>query len=995
MLRYSIRLGANNVVASKPIQFGERYLDPSLSYFSGVTSPLYHVSSDNIAKVKTPYDSSTSNFKSESYIVTRQGYVLVKGKKYPLRAYHDTRYGESKTVTEYKYIEANGRFFSTSSSSLVLDKWLVPSGNTAVESSVTVNNITSSTTEISVDTLYWIEDSKVTIDGNTYVFDKNEETSNGKYGALKNYEEGDTIPPTEICKCTSMEFNVFDLKDFDTVEKFVVYNNNDSDALIDKVTYGKRFRYIAFKGISCAVERVSTDGGYKFIWRVPKSLLSENGEVSEYEDMPLYVSTQYDNSSSGLTDIELTSDNYSQHGIKYENDLDVPNIFGKIDDERLFMQSEIINANDGVNLLLYLTSRPFGFVEGDVIYVKDTSSNEFNLRVENMKNYGGEDKEFVFFKGRKYFVSNNTYDVVIVDGKECKVTYPSGIVNGVDAFVEIENELIPMRLTVSSSANTLTRYGKILSSDGSGNLVDATYNIISNNGVEIDGTVYKAYLDNEGASKLVTMNMSPTYALRIVEIKGSSLLYCEPYIESGEVTEDYKNTVMTEICQNIMSNPLSIATTLPSLAFGNKTLTPIYKSDFLDFVEVLVDSASLRINIPMSSDIATNAFQEEIVTRDFFEVEKAKAINPIVDMEKDVYVPKYLADTTYNGSESTFVPLRKINFNLHFRTRNQTSWKVNELYNLSDVSGKDNWFITDYEPYKTMLSTSTSCNDKLMEMSDLVGFLYFNNDDVFYQKSNLANSFLRLSFYDSVDSSSQSLLAMSTIFYDEHIAYKKFLDNSRKNINKYLVYDEDSETCMELNKINVSAEMVRGKNNTKYNYCNYNGTNIVTDDDNRISSRFTVTNKYETDTSSEGFYLYMFKEYSENLHPKPIYMKVEFNHAGIGKTIPFLIPMKWAKDSKTSIYNPTERYKLTENGLKEGYSLDYVYAQSYIPLYAVYDFKNKEYAYCFDSRYISIDKTNNVASLNLFELKIKDDSESGSTTERPTLIINRDTKFKE
>ena len=90
-----------------------------------------------------------------------------------------------------------------------------------------------------------------------------------------------------------------------------------------------------------------------------------------------------------------------------------------------------------------------------------------------------------------------------------------------------------------------------------------------------------------------------------------------------------------------------------------------------------------------------------------------------------------------------------------------------------------------------------------------------------------------------------------------------------------------------------------------------------------------------------------------------------------------------------------ELYKLTEEELKDGYSLDFVYAQSYIPLYAVYDFKNKEYAYCFDSRYVSIDKGTNTASLNLFELKIRDDSESGSTSERPTIIINRDTKFKE
>ena len=283
MLKYSIRLDSSNVVESKPIDFRERFLDPSLSYFSGVTSPLHAVASDNIVKVKTPYNSSTSNFKASSTIVTRQGYVLVKGKKYDLETYHETTYGGQQTTIEYKYINADGRYFSTNTSSLVLDKWLVPSGGTAAEGSVTVNEITTSSTEIAVDTIYWIEDSTVTIDGNTYVFDKNEETSKEKYGALKYYEEGDTLSPKDICDCSSMEYHIFDVKDYETVEKFVVYNNEDTDAQIDKITYGTRFRYVVFKGVSCAVERISTDDGYKFTWRVPKSLLSEDGEAWEYE----------------------------------------------------------------------------------------------------------------------------------------------------------------------------------------------------------------------------------------------------------------------------------------------------------------------------------------------------------------------------------------------------------------------------------------------------------------------------------------------------------------------------------------------------------------------------------------------------------------------------------------------------------------------------------------------------------------------------------------
>ena len=118
-----------------------------------------------------------------------------------------------------------------------------------------------------------------------------------------------------------------------------------------------------------------------------------------------------------------------------------------------------------------------------------------------------------------------------------------------------------------------------------------------------------------------------------------------------------------------------------------------------------------------------------------------------------------------------------------------------------------------------------------------------------------------------------------------------------------------------------------------------------------------VSNKYETENSSEGFYIYMFKEYGEKLHPKPIYMKVEFNHAGIGRTIPFIVPMKWSEaidGNKTPISALTLSNSNDLTLLKEGVKLSDVYAQSYIPLYAVYDFKNKEYAYVFDDRYVTL-----------------------------------------
>jgi hypothetical protein len=60
-----------------------------------------------------------------------------------------------------------------------------------------------------------------------------------------------------------------------------------------------------------------------------------------------------------------------------------------------------------------------------------------------------------------------------------------------------------------------------------------------------------------------------------------------------------------------------------------------------------------------------------------------------------------------------------------------------------------------------------------------------------------------------------------------------------------------------------------------------------------------------------------------------------------------------------------------------------------VPLYAVYDFKNKEYAYVFDNRYVSMD--NGIVNLNLFEMKIMEETGSGTTS---TSIIDINEQFR-
>ena len=109
-------------------------------------------------------------------------------------------------------------------------------------------------------------------------------------------------------------------------------------------------------------------------------------------------------------------------------------------------------------------------------------------------------------------------------------------------------------------------------------------------------------------------------------------------------------------------------------------------------------------------------------------------------MEKDIYYPKYINSDNgvYNGSYTDFNPISEIRVNLHFRTRNLDTWKIDE---------SSNWFITDYYPYKDIILNQDKKELKtLMEASDLVGLLGFTNNDVYYQKSKIGKSFLRFSY---------------------------------------------------------------------------------------------------------------------------------------------------------------------------------------------------------------------------------------------------------
>jgi uncharacterized protein (UPF0248 family) len=1018
MLNYSIKLGDKYLKKDKVV-WGEKYLSPDLSFVTGVTSQDYHL--DKLTQIEASINGKADLLNIECENVTREGYIVVRGKKYH---------------KDGSIVYINGKYYDTTSGSDVkIDNWLTPSY--AIRKDYDGDYFVPSTKEKSVnpgesvDTIYWIENGKVTIDGNEYFFDKDEMTENGT-GALKYFEDGVSLSPKEVTDCNSIEFYPFEKsKDFINVTKFRLEKSEDREFEVENVTFINHFFYAFYDEKYCPIE-INSSG--KYVCKIDGTY---HNVVQLGED-------------GAIVDTEVTTSDV----LNYEDLINDSYAVSLSDECNIMVQSTVQNSNSGKKIGVYLKESYDMVSVGESITARRNNFGEGQDIVVDSITEGN--KLFVVYDGTRYDVVNALIQTVTINGVEYEIRSKRND----DWFVYIDGELVPMKY----ENNKLKRYGLILT-NGSETPTEATYNINSYSGITIGGKEYRVSETNVGSNKIYSISFESdiVYKLTVKEIIGSSLLVCEPLLNEEEYwnnTEfvDYK---IKSISEDLVQNFTDFTFFRKNPLFGDREVLPnmpvgsTYYQDVLNNLILYANIGYITIPLKLEAEIALNHMIDDTRDVDFVKEETQKAINPIVDMERDVYAPKYIENSdesideyikyispnvdddendkeiyeelrhSYIGSFTDFKPVTEIQINPHFRTRNMENWKINDGYNDVSTSGKtDSWFITDYEPYKSIIKEGKR-TEGLINVPDLLGLLYFTNIDVFYQKSSVAKSFMRLSYYDSTNPQIQSLLHTSTVFMDEHRIFKKYVDNSKKNIYDYILaeeprLEEHTENTDEfeihpsiLNKVSVMSEFIgiHDKNKarrTSQGQCGdgndcYKYTDAKPEEENnRISSRFTIKNKYETDTSSEGFYLYIFKQYAENLHPKPIYMKVDFNHAKIGKTIPFNIPMKWDNDASDSPYvYPTERITISDEKdtsdtgatsdldlLKEGIPLSYVYGQSYIPLYAMYDFKNKEYSYVFDDRYADVDFENGKVRLNLFELKIKNNEDADNIEKTAAININ-------
>lgn len=172
----------------------------------------------------------------------------------------------------------------------------------------------------------------------------------------------------------------------------------------------------------------------------------------------------------------------------------------------------------------------------------------------------------------------------------------------------------------------------------------------------------------------------------------------------------------------------------------------------------------------------------------------------------------------------------------------------------------------------------------------------YDNSDVLYRKEKLKKTFLRLSFYDSNDLKKQNLLYYSSIFIDSADLYSKSAIG-----------------------INVDSLDIKFKTYNPLKQINKN--------------------------SSEGYYLYLFKDDIALNENKTIYLKIEYNNAINGKTLLFC-PNKSLSDNN-------------------GFTLQELKNNMFIEIEYKYDDVNDKYIYWFKN------KNSENVEINLYQAKVK------------------------
>lgn len=615
-------------------------------------------------------------------------------------------------------------------------------------------------------------------------------------------------------------------------------------------------------------------------------------------------------------------------------------------------------------------------------FIEVTPINSINTTLKSKK-YENGILTFEYY-GKEYYCDvNETEKYLNINGVEYKIInhYIKKIENGNET--EINQPYIvfnntPISIILQGNKGTF-KTDK-----------NSSFDVISYPLIEINGIKYKVYEENKNNNLYyyyINNVAFPPFKLQIVNIFGNNGLRCKPL--------DYGDDL--SILFSSMSNDINgYYCVIKNQIFNKILVSPISQEDkdyINDEIILLVNHNSFIIPLSLEKKNALNLHQSYVTHNNFVQRKKEESINRIVDMEKDIYYPAYLEK---KAGEDILTLCHQIQIDLHFRTRDLSTWVINEDVANYENNGMgddkwnkypNNWNIFDYYRYPIDKTTVKSFQPLLKlngdnafyPPSDLLYFLNFTNEDVFYQKQKIGKSFLRLSFFDSPNPQNQNLLYTTTIFMSETLLFQKYI-NADKTLTNYTTLKERGYNR---EKVIGQSEEIK----TMYNVDNlYNVSHIGVDtepcenktllsfnEEKRLSSAFVINNRNEAIDSSEGFYLYLFKEFSNGLHERSIYMRVQFNHAGLGKTVNFMQMYNKHTNGEKSMINWSSKYNFDK--YKDGCPLNELYEHLYIEIKVKYDIKNHRFCYYLPKWMSEKNSDKHTMRLCLFEVKIKDESE--------------------
>ena len=953
MLKYKINLKQVSNDNVELIECHTLCLAQDGSFISGITSSDYGLVDGQKVFVNEDGTNYFDDYKISLEKVTIQGYVVVR-QNYKIEKYKNGYVG-------FKFIDGNIYVFENDKT-LTLDS-IYNGGDEMLEY--------TGQTEISIYTRYFVENGKVYINGEYYDVDFYEENPQIE---IRNYTDKLDVYDIDRIKFedkTETEFDTDVESDvnaigeengeskenkpsfFKTIDvvKFIINKKENYPITIDNISCTRKFMYIKYPSNSETSHKYYLEKNYSTNeWELKGFIYDNDNKTYRYDTL------------STLSGFEINVDDVFE--------------YVKVNGEQYKIYNEWKNTTRGNKLHVYANSSDLTYSVGQTILVhKLNTSHTERIDVDTLD--GGI--KSVKYNGIIY--TKETKKLTYVDYFGEKLLFNESLKNwGINSSISTEFPIadkygfilvndMPLLMYISDGeARTMDDYSNNPSVSG---IWTDTFETIEYEYIEIDGI--KHIIKNTPRNEYIELFDSSPIKLLIEDIHSGNQLRC------SILSESYDNSDMMYM---LSINYSDFLFELENEIFNSAATSIAPNSErgyAIPIYNIYKPIDTINIPILLSNYNGTNLHQEFVVDNMFFGVEEQKAINQSIDMEKDIYYPITIDDN------DNITEVDEIIFDLHFRTRTINDWKVVSDNNITfkDKDGNEagavkcNYNILDYYDWSSRNTSELipQIHDgyiskfKKYQPSDLLYFLGFTDDDIFYQKNKVGKSFLRLSFYNGNNPNTSDLLYTSTVFMNEGSLYKKFLDYSQGG-GQYMSVKEVENVNKRIKNSIISVSY-----DTYEEYKNSVGVvsdKFTCDESKRLSSRFTIKNMFECAESSEGFYLYLFKNFSQGLREQTIYMRVQFNHAGVGKTINFTQPFKEDENKdKFMLEFPTDI-----DILKSGCTLNKLYENLFIEIKVKYDFDLRKFVYYLPSWLVDKDNLNQM-HFNLYELKIADESNVG------------------